>query len=117
MDEQQQLTNLIRAFVAERDWSQYHSPKNLSMALSVEVSELVEIFQWLTEQQSANLDSAKLAEAQDELADIYYYLLRLSDVLGIDLKKALSKKMQKNAEKYPADKVRGDSRKYSDYGD
>ena len=115
MDDLKTLQAKIRDFVNQRDWGQYHSPKNLSMALSVEASELVEIFQWLSEEQSANLDTTKLAQVKDELADIYYYLLRLADVLDLDLNQALAAKMEKNKQKYPAQQVRGDSRKYTEY--
>lgn len=117
MDDLTSLQARIRDFVNQRDWSQYHSPKNLSMALSVEAAELVEIFQWLTEQQSQQLDGEKRQQAADELADIFYYLLRIADVMDIDLVQALGNKMQKNQQKYPADQVRGDARKYTEYPD
>lgn len=105
----------LRAFAAERDWEQFHSPKNLSMALSVEVAELLEHFQWLTEEQSRTLPAAKRAEIELELADILVYLLRLTDTLGVDLLAAVERKMAINAGKYPADLVRGLSKKYTEY--
>ena len=79
------LRDKMRAFIAERDWGQFHSPKNLAMALSVESSELVEIFQWLTEEQSRSLDPHTQAAAGEEIADVLLYLVRIADQLGIDL--------------------------------
>jgi len=111
----EQLTQRLRAFVAERDWQQYHSPKNLSMALIAEAAELVEHFQWLTEEQSASLPTEKLAEVELELADIQIYLVELADKLQLDLKSAVDKKLALNAQKYPADKVRGSAKKYNEY--
>lgn len=105
----------VRQFVVERDWDQYHSPKNLSMALIVEAAELVEHFQWLTEEQSANLPPEKLAEVEQELADIQVYLISLANNLKLDLIAAVDKKLVLNAQKYPADKVRGSNKKYSEY--
>lgn len=110
-----QLTDDIRKFADERDWDQFHSPKNLSMALAVEASEIMEIFQWLTEDQSANLPAEKLAELADEIGDVAIYLIRLSDKLGIDLLAATAAKFAVNKQKYPADKVRGSAKKYTDY--
>ncbi len=109
------LTQQLRDFAADRDWNQFHSPKNLSMALSVEASELLEHFQWLTEEQSSNLPKDKLDEIEAEIADVFIYLLRLSDKLGIDILNAANKKIIQNAIKYPADKVRGSSKKYTEY--
>ncbi len=109
------LRDQLRAFAAARDWDQFHSPKNLSMALMVEVAELMEHFQWLTEEQSGNLPADKMAEVSEELADILLYLVRLADKLGVDLRTAALAKLEKNARKYPADKVRGSSKKYSEY--
>ncbi len=105
----------VRQFVVERDWDHFHSPKNLSMALIVEAAEMVEHFQWLTEEQSCNLAPEKLAEVELELADIQIYLLSLAEKLQLDVIAAVDKKLALNAEKYPADKVRGSSRKYSEY--
>ncbi len=111
----ERLKRQLADFVQERDWKQFHSPKNLSMALSVEAAELLEIFQWLTEQQSAELDEQAQSRAADELADILLYSLLLSDRLGIDLIAAAHSKLQDNARKYPAEQVRGSARKYSEY--
>lgn len=107
----------LRAFAEQRDWDQFHSPKNLAMALNVEAAELLEHFQWLTEQQSASLDEDTLSEVTEEIADIQVYLIRLADKLGVDIVEATHAKMKKNAQKYPADKVRGQSKKYTKYED
>ena len=109
------LRDAMRAFVAERDWAQFHSPKNLAMALSVEAAELVEHFQWLTEEQSRTLDAAARAPVADELADVLLYLVRIADELGIDLHAAAQAKMARNAEKYPVEKARGSARKYTEF--
>lgn len=109
------LTEDIRQFAEERDWNQFHSPKNLSMALAVEASEIMEIFQWLTQEQSKTLPEEKMAELKDELADVTIYLIRLADKLGVDLFSAAEAKIAKNYEKYPADKVRGSAKKYNEY--
>ena len=92
----------LRSFAAERDWQQFHTPKNLAMAMIVEAAELVEHFQWLTPEQSLTLEAAKLAAVRDELADTLIYLVELADVLGVDLLTAATDKMAKNAIKYPA---------------
>ena len=109
------LRNMIRVFVDERDWNKFHTPKNLSMALSVEVAELVEHFQWLKTGDVEELSGDKLEQVRHEMADVLTYLIQLADKLHIDLKEAVLEKMEINRTKYPADKVRGDSRKYSDY--
>ncbi len=109
------LRDRLRAFVAERDWDQFHSPKNLSMALAVEAAELVEIFQWLTEAESAVLDEARRARVEAELADILVYLVRIADRLDVDLLRAAASKLEENARKYPADLVRGKALKYDEY--
>ena len=111
----EQLRDNLRKFAIERDWDQFHSPKNLSMALIAEVAELVEHFQWLTEEQSHNLAPEKVAEVELEIADIQIYLVRLADKLRVDVMAAVERKLAINAQKYPPDKVRGSSRKYSDY--
>ncbi len=110
-----QIRKQVRQFVVERDWDQFHSPKNLSMALIVEAAELVEHFQWLTEEQSCNLSPEKLAEVELELADIQIYLISLAEKLKLDLVAAAEKKLVLNARKYPVDKARGNSKKYSEY--
>lgn len=109
------LKHRLREFAAERDWDQFHSPKNLSMALIAEAAELVEHFQWLSEEQSALLPLEKLQEVETELADILVYLIRMADKLGVDLIAAAERKIEINEEKYPVDKVRGSSRKYTEY--
>lgn len=111
------LQERIREFAKERDWDQYHTPKNLVMALSGEAGELTEIFQWVSEQDSHKLlDEEKTrTEIMDEIADVQIYLLRLCDVLGVDLEKACWVKMDKNNRKYPADLVKGSSKKYTEY--
>ena len=106
-----QLQQQLREFARERDWEQFHSPKNLSMALTVEAGELHEIFQWLTGDQSRHLSSEQLDMAAEEMADVLLYLCRLADVLDIDLLAAASAKLVKNAQKYPANEVRGSAQK------
>jgi dCTP diphosphatase len=105
-----------REFVQEREWDQFHSPKNLASALSVEASELLEIFQWMKESDSQNLkDNDKTKQAvSDELADVFYYLLRIADRLEIDLNAAFWSKLQKSKDKYPIEKARGHSKKYTE---
>ena len=105
----------LRKFAQVRDWEQFHSPKNLSMALSVEVAELVEHFQWLTEEQSTRLDSQEHDAVALEMADIFIFLLRLSDQMDIDLMDVAQKKIELNEQRYPAEKVKGSSRKYDKY--
>jgi dCTP diphosphatase len=105
----------LRHFADERDWDQFHSPKNLAMALIVEAAELVEHFQWLTEEQSQILPVDKLAEVEQEIADIQIYLIRLADKLGVDIEKAVNAKIKLNEKRYPADKVRGKAGKYDEY--
>ncbi len=114
MSELVQLRDALRAFAKERDWDQFHSPKNLAMALSVEASELLETFQWLSEEQSRQLPPEALAAAGEEVADVLLYLVRLADKLGIDPADCARRKMLANAAKYPADKSRGNSRKYDE---
>ncbi len=109
------LRDRLRAFADERDWDQFHTPKNLAMALMVETAELLEHFQWLTPAQSSDLKRESLAEVSEELADVLLYLVRLADKLGVDLLEAALLKMEKNARKYPADIVRGSAKKYNEY--
>lgn len=109
------LTRQLAEFAAERDWEQFHTPKNLVMALSVEAAELMEHFQWLPGEDSSALDPQALAGVREELADVFLYLLRLADRLGIDLISAADDKLAINAEKYPADRVRGRADKYTRY--
>ena len=97
----EQLRDQLRVFAAARDWQAYHAPKNLAMALTVEVGELLEHFQWLTEEQSRQLPTEQKAEVAHELADVFIYLVQLSDSLGVDLLQAAQDKMVRNALKYP----------------
>jgi dCTP diphosphatase len=115
MRDLEELKARVRTFVAERDWERFHSPKNLAMALSVEASELVELFQWLSEEESAALDDAQRRRVAEELADVLWFLVRLSDCLDIDLLEAAGQKLTQNAQKYPVERVRGKSKKYTDY--
>ena len=108
------LRNALRQFAAERDWDQFHSPKNLASALAVEAAELLERFQWLTEDQSRNLPPAELTRVRQEMADVLNYLVRLADKLDVDLLDAARDKIVLNAQKYPVEKARGSARKYSD---
>jgi len=110
------LARALAAFARERDWEQFHSPKNLVMALTGEVGELSELFQWMTEADSrvASSDPQRAQALRDELADVLLYLVRLADVLGVDLDAAAAHKLATNAAKYPAAKARGSSRKYTE---
>ena len=110
----EKIKEFQREFAKERDWEQFHTPKNLSMALSVEASELLEIFQWLTAEQSSELKDSDKEKVSEELADITYYLLRIADITGIDLEDAVWKKMKKNADKYPVEKAKGNAKKYTE---
>lgn len=115
MQDLNQLQEYLRQFAKERDWDQFHSPKNLAMALSVEVSELLENFQWLSEEQSYELDEKQRAAVVDEIADVQMYLARLADKLDINIGEAITQKTLKNEAKYPADMVKGSSKKYTEY--
>ena len=115
MSQLEELRIRISKFAKERDWDQFHSPKNLSMALIVEAGELVEHFQWIKQSESFALPAEKLKAVEEELADIFVYLVRIADQLGIDLISASHRKIESNAAKYPADMVRGSSRKYTEY--
>ncbi|AXF01345.1 MULTISPECIES: nucleotide pyrophosphohydrolase [Paraburkholderia] len=110
------VRDLLRQFVDERDWSRFHSPKNLATALSVEASELLEPFQWLQSGEKNELADDKLIAIRHEMADVLAYLVMLADRLDVDLYAAVLEKIELNRAKYPAHKVRGDSRKYSEYG-
>ena len=109
------IMKMLRVFASERDWEKFHNPKNLAMALSVEASELVEIFQWLSEEESelSNLDDANLDRAKEEIADILIYLIRISDELKIDLESAVKNKLSINEAKYPVESSKGSSLKYN----
>ena len=109
------LKREVNRFVAERDWEQFHSPKNLAMALMVETAELMEHFQWLTQEQSRRLSPPKKQEIEEEIGDILIYLVNLADKLDIDPVKAAKIKVEKNREKYPVSQSRGKSLKYNEY--
>jgi NTP pyrophosphatase (non-canonical NTP hydrolase) len=109
------LVKELRKFAEERDWEQFHSPKNLAMALVVEAAEIVEHFQWLTQEQSKSLPPDKLEEIKEEIADVMIFLTNLADKLGIDLLEAAKGKIEKNKKNYPAAKVRGKALKYTEY--
>ena len=114
IDFQKQLLD----FADERDWDQFHNPKNLAMALSVEASELVEIFQWLTpEQAKVVMSSSESEHVKEEMADIMIYLIRMADKLNVDLEKAVADKIVKNAEKYPIKLARGNAKKIKNLND
>jgi dCTP diphosphatase len=112
----EKLKSEVNKFATDRDWDQFHSIKNLSMALNVESSELLEIFQWMSEEESNEIKNnpEKLSMVQDEVADIFVYLLRIVSKTNIDLESVVLQKIKKNADKYPIDKSRGNSKKYSE---
>lgn len=112
--ELQALTQSLRDFAKERDWEQFHSPKNLAAALTVEVAELLEHFQWVTEEQSRNLSFEKKDQVAQEAADVFLYLLQICDKLGIDLLETARLKLIANGEKYPVERARGSSKKYTE---
>ncbi|MEN8212886.1 MAG: nucleotide pyrophosphohydrolase [Pseudomonadota bacterium] len=111
------LNRRLKAFAQNRDWEQFHSPKNLSMALIAEAAELVEHFQWLTEEQSYHLPGKKLDEVAMEMADILIFLIRCAERLDIDLIEAANQKIAINEQRYPAERVRGDARRAAEYDD
>lgn len=109
------LRTRVNQFVEARDWAQFHSPKNLAMAMIVEAGEVVEHFQWMTEEESRHLDTETTKQVGQELSDTFVYLLRIAEVCGIDLIEAANKKIDLNAKKYPIDKVKGSNAKYTKY--
>jgi len=109
------LVEKLRIFADERDWDRFHSPKNLAMALSVEVAELLEHFLWLTGEQSSSLPSDRLAQVGEEIGDVLIYLVRLSDKLGIDPLAAAMAKLEMSKQKYPSDRAAGDPTMYAEY--
>jgi len=111
----QHFQQRVREFAADRDWDQFHSPKNLAMALSVEVAEVIEHFQWLTEDQSRSLPEDKRKAIAEELADTFIYLVRLADKLDVDLLTAAEAKLAANATAYPVDKAKGNAKKYTEF--
>lgn len=112
------LQQALADFAAERDWEQFHTPKNLAMALACECAELLEVFQWLTPEQSAEImsDPAGAARVREEMADVFAYLLRLSSVLGVELEEALTAKIEINRSKYPVHLAKGRADKYTQLG-
>jgi dCTP diphosphatase len=110
-----ELSDALLSFVRERDWEQFHSPKNLSMAISVEAAELAEHFLWTDPRATCDISAETREQVELEIADVFLYLLRMAQVMNIDLVAAACKKLEINATKYPADRVRGSSKKYSDY--
>jgi dCTP diphosphatase len=114
LNDLERLRDALRDFAAAREWDQFHSPKNLAMALSAEAGELLETFQWLTEAQSRNPSAETLAAASEEIADVLLYLIRLCDQLDIDPVAAADRKLLANAAKYPVDRARGNSKKYTE---
>ena len=110
-----ELARALRAFARERDWEQFHTPKNLAIGVSVEAAELLEEFHWLTPEQSAALPAATLQAVRHEMADVLVYLVLLADKLGVDLLAAAGEKLALNAAKYPAERVRGKATKYDKY--
>ena len=110
-----ELAALVRAFARERDWDQFHTPKNLAMGVAIEAAELMEEFHWLTPEQSAQLPPEQLQAVRHEMADVLVYLVLLADKLGVDLVAATVEKIALNAAKYPADTVRGKATKYDKY--
>jgi len=115
MNDISDITEKIRAFRDERDWAQFHNPKDMAMAISLEAGELMEHFLWKTPAEVEVRIESHREEISDEMADVAVYLFELADNLGIDLLQAMENKMAKNAAKYPADKVKGSSKKYSEY--
>jgi dCTP diphosphatase len=113
-DSLQTLRDALRQFAADRDWDQFHYPKNLAIALNVEAAELLEHFQWMSEAESAATPEQTRVRVREELADVFLYLIRLADKLNIDLSAAAAEKMRINAAKYPIDKARGSSKKYTE---
>lgn len=109
-----ELRQRLRQFAADRDWEQFHTPKNLAIAISVEAAELLEHFQWLTSEQSEKLSESDIAKVRLELADVLLYLLSLSDKLGVDLVAAAFEKIELNAKKYPVELARGTAKKYTE---
>ncbi|WP_138431926.1 nucleotide pyrophosphohydrolase [Fodinibius saliphilus] len=114
MDQLQELKEKLEEFNKERDWDQFHSPKNVAMALSVEASEIVEIFQWMQGEESFELDADEKDKLEEELGDVFLYLQLLASKYDINLLEAGKKKLAKNREKYPVEKAKGSSKKYTD---
>jgi len=113
----EELKETVKKFCEERDWDQFHNAKDLAIALSIEVSELLEIFRWksLDEIEQLFLDDKKRGKIEDEMADIFYFLLRIAQKYGVDLSRSLEKKMDKNKNRYPIEKARGSNKKYNEF--
>lgn len=109
------LKKQIANFAKERDWDKYHSPKNLAIGLAVEASELLEIFLWLTEDESRNLPESKLDNIKEEIGDVMIYLVNIANQFGLDPIECAKRKLELNKEKYPRDLVRGSAKKYTEY--
>ncbi len=114
MSDLQQITEQIRRFRDERDWMQFHNPKNLAVSICLESAELLEHFQWSTAEQSEDVVRKKSEQISAEIADVAIYLIELADNLGIDLWQAIQKKLQQNAAKYPVEKAKGNALKYTE---
>jgi len=110
-----EIRKRLAKFAEIRNWDQFHSPKNLSMGLAAEAAELLEIFQWLTEEQSMEIvrDDKEMALVREEIADVFIYLVRLSDKLGVDIEKAVEEKIKVNEKKYPVELAKGNATKYN----
>ncbi|HXX38549.1 MAG TPA: nucleotide pyrophosphohydrolase [bacterium] len=108
------LRNQLRAFARERDWQRFHTPKNLAMSVAVEAAELLEIFQWLSDTQSSKISASTrdMARVREEMADVFIYLIRLADILSIDLEKAAAAKIARNARRYPVAASKGNAVKH-----
>ncbi len=111
----EEITDKIRVFRDERDWAQFHNPKDMAMALSIEASELMEHFLWKSPPEVSARIEERREEIEEEVADVAIYLIELADILGIDLFQAMERKLEKNAAKYPAEVVKGSSKKYNEY--
>lgn len=116
MGDLQEISARIRRFRDERDWAKFHNPKDMAIAISIESKELLEHFLWKNAEEVSQRVETHREEIQDEIADIAIYLMELADNLNIDLLAAMERKINKNEEKYPAELVKGSSRKYSEYG-
>ena len=114
-DSLETLKLAMRQFAKEREWEQFHSPKNLTMALAGETAELLDCFRWLTEEASYQLNDEQMLAVKDELADVLLFTVRLADTLNVDLFGAAQQKMLKNAQRYPVEKVKGSPQKYTQY--
>lgn len=114
MSDFNQWRDYLRTFAKEREWDQFHNPKNLAMALTVEAGELMELFQWLTPKQADNPDEELKTRAGEELSDVILYSIRMADKLGIDLNQAIERKSKMNEEKYPIEKAKGIAKKYTE---